>query len=118
MGIPAYHIWKLNNEKKNFDIKWKIIDRGKSFNPTNRKCNLCLKEKYHIIFQIRSFFQFADNRCQQLLSNDIDEFYETDQFDEIYDFGKIMPTVPKVVYRPSNSHGSLVSVNVTVLCIC
>ena len=33
------------------ELKWRIIDRGEKFNPSTRKCNLCLKEKYHIIFQ-------------------------------------------------------------------
>ena len=45
------HIWKLEDEGKKYKINWKIIDRGKKFNPSNRKCNLCLKEKFHIIFQ-------------------------------------------------------------------
>ena len=45
------HIWNLEDTGKRFELKWRIIDRGKKFNPSNRKCNLCLKEKYHIIFQ-------------------------------------------------------------------
>ena len=60
-----------------FEIKWKIIDRGKRFNPSTRKCNLCLKEKYHIIFQPSSaslnkrseLFSTCRHRLQQLLEN-------------------------------------------------
>ena len=45
------HLWKLSDEGINHDISWKIIDRAQDFNPITRKCNLCLKEKFHIIFQ-------------------------------------------------------------------
>ena len=46
------HIWQLKYQNKNYNLKWRIIDRGRKFNPINRKCNLCIKEKYHIIFQL------------------------------------------------------------------
>ena len=45
------HLWNLKDEKKNFEISWKIIDRAQEFNPVKRKCRLCIKEKYYIIFQ-------------------------------------------------------------------
>ena len=45
------HIWDLKNKNKNYNIKWSIIDRAKNFNPATKKCRLCLKEKYYIIFQ-------------------------------------------------------------------
>ena len=38
------HIWRLKDEGKRYEIKWKIIDRGKRFNPSTKKCNLCLKK--------------------------------------------------------------------------
>ena len=71
------HIWKLKDENKNYNLKWRIIDRGKKFNPINRKCNLCLKEKYHIIFQPEGaslnrrseLFSTCRHRWQQLLDN-------------------------------------------------
>ena len=71
------HIWKLKDEQKNFHVDWSIIDRGRKFNPTNRKCNLCLKEKYHIIFQPSGaslnkrseLFSVCRHRWQQLLAN-------------------------------------------------
>ena len=34
----------------NFEVKWSIIEKGRKFDPITRKCMLCLKEKYHIIF--------------------------------------------------------------------
>ena len=45
------HIWKLKDRDKSFDIKWQIIGKAKSFNPTTKRCNLCLKEKFFIIFK-------------------------------------------------------------------
>ena len=45
------HIWDLTDRNKNFELKWELIDRASEFNPTNRKCRLCNKEKYYIIFQ-------------------------------------------------------------------
>ena len=28
-----------------FSIEWKLVDRGTRFNPTNKKCRICLEEK-------------------------------------------------------------------------
>ena len=44
------HIWKLKRENVDYDISWKIIDRDKTFSPIRNLCQLCTKEKYHIIF--------------------------------------------------------------------
>ena len=71
------HIWNLKDAGKNFELKWRIIDMGKKFNPTSRNCNLCLKEKYHIIFQPSGaslnkrseLFSTCRHRWQQLLEN-------------------------------------------------
>ena len=45
------HIWNLKDEGKDYNISWSVIEKAPEFNPTTRKCTLCLKEKYHIIFQ-------------------------------------------------------------------
>ena len=71
------HIWKLLDENKNFTMKWRSIDRGKEFNPSTRKCLLCIKEKFHIIYHpagstlnMRSeLFSTCRHRCAKLLSN-------------------------------------------------
>ena len=44
------YVWKLKENGTNFKISWKVIDRGTVFNPTTNRCNLCLKEKYHLFF--------------------------------------------------------------------
>ena len=45
------HIWKLKEDNIGYKITWKIIDRGKSFNPVTKICQLCTKEKYYLIFK-------------------------------------------------------------------
>ena len=45
------HIWDLKNKNENYNIRWSVIDRAKDFNPATKKCRLCLKEKFYIIFQ-------------------------------------------------------------------
>ena len=71
------HIWQLKDQNIDYRLKWKIVDRGRKFNPVNRKCNLCLKEKYYIIFQPdgatlnrkSELFSACRHRRQQLLEN-------------------------------------------------
>ena len=45
------HIWDLKRENKNFEVSWSVVDRARAFDPATKKCRLCLKEKYNIIFQ-------------------------------------------------------------------
>ena len=71
------HIWDLKNKNEDFEIKWRIKDRAAAFNPISRKCNLCLKEKYFIIFQPEGaslnsrseLYSTCRHRLRQLLSN-------------------------------------------------
>ena len=44
------HIWELKDKGVDFTISWKILDRGPTFNPVSKKCILCLKEKYFIMY--------------------------------------------------------------------
>ena len=44
-------VWQLQDNNKNFKINWKLLWRAKPFSLVTRKCNLCIKEKFHIIFQ-------------------------------------------------------------------
>ena len=73
--LSAY-IWKLKDEGKPFDVKWEIMDRATTFNHINRKCRLCLKEIYYIMFKPESaslnlrkeLFNTCRHRTQKLLS--------------------------------------------------
>ena len=43
------HVWKLKEKCIEFNISWKIIDRGKSFDSVSRTCNLCTTEKLYLL---------------------------------------------------------------------
>ena len=43
------HVWNLQDAKKPFQIKWKVLKRCKPYSNINNKCNLCLYEKFIII---------------------------------------------------------------------
>ena len=71
------HIWKLKEEGKQYQIEWEILDRAPTHNPVSRKCRLCLKEIYYIIFRPESaslnsrneLFNTCRHRTQKLLTN-------------------------------------------------
>ena len=71
------HVWGLKNTQIPHKISWKILSRGQSFNPTNKQCNLCLKEKYFIMFRPEGatlndrseFFATCRHRLKPLLAN-------------------------------------------------
>ena len=41
------HVWNLKDI--NFRIIWKILKQAIAYNPSSKRCNLCLWEKYFII---------------------------------------------------------------------
>ena len=45
------YIWDLKRKNKKFEVTWKIKDRGQPFSPVTGKCQLCTKEKFHIMFR-------------------------------------------------------------------
>ena len=45
------HIWDLKDKGAAFDISWKLKERSAAFNPTSKKCYICLKEKFHILYK-------------------------------------------------------------------
>ena len=44
------HIWELKDRGKNYEVGWEIIDKAATYNPTTKKCNVCLKEKCNIMY--------------------------------------------------------------------
>ena len=44
------HMHELKKQKIEFNLTWKIIDRGSPFSPVSNQCNLCTNEKFHILF--------------------------------------------------------------------
>ena len=71
------HIWKLRDQGADFDLKWSIIENARPFDPGTKKCMLCLKEKYHILFnpegaslnQKSELFTTCRHRRDKLLIN-------------------------------------------------
>jgi hypothetical protein len=45
------YIWQLKDKNIQHNITWKIITKSKSFSPSTNTCQLCLKEKFYIIFK-------------------------------------------------------------------
>ena len=43
------HIWSLKDNNLNYNIQWKILARAKPYTNANKRCNLCITEKYFII---------------------------------------------------------------------
>ena len=71
------YIWNLKDNNINYNIKWKTVDQAPKFNPITKKCRLCIKEKYFIIFQPdgaklndrSELYSTCRHRTQQLLCN-------------------------------------------------
>ena len=69
------HIRKLKEEGKTYNLRWDIMDRAPVYNPVSKKCRLCLKEAYYIIFKPESaslnhrneLFNTCRHRRQKLL---------------------------------------------------
>ena len=43
------HVWKLKNKNINFNIKWEVVKKVKSFAQSDKVCQLCLQEKLSIL---------------------------------------------------------------------
>ena len=71
------HIWDLKDKQISYEIKWSLIDRSTPYNPTTRKCRICLKEKYQIMYnrdgstlnKRQEIFNTCRHRTQKLLAN-------------------------------------------------
>ena len=47
------YIWTLKDSNISHTIQWKIIRKCSAYSTTTRSCNLCLTEKYYIIFKAK-----------------------------------------------------------------
>ena len=41
-------VWELKNAKKDFNIKWSVVDRAFGYKPGAKMCGLCSSERMHI----------------------------------------------------------------------
>ena len=71
------YVWELDDKKIGYQVKWKIVGTAPPYNHVTDRCNLCIREKYFIIFQpemasINSRSEVAGNclhRKSELLKN-------------------------------------------------
>ena len=71
------HVWELKDRGIDYEIKWKLLERAPTFNPVTKKCRLCLKEKYFIMYRKENstlnkrseVFNTCRHRTQSLLTN-------------------------------------------------
>ncbi len=71
------YVWTLKDSNVNFNIAWKIIRRCKAYTSITKKCNLCLHEKFIIIYyphlgtlnSRNELFSSCKHRKKHLLSN-------------------------------------------------
>ena len=60
------HIWDLKDKQiEKVEIQWSILDRAPAYKNGTKHCDLCLTEKFHIIYQD---FETLNSR-NELLSN-------------------------------------------------
>jgi len=48
------YIWHLKDQDIDFSINWRIMSTAKSFNTNTKRCNLCLLEKFYIVYKPNS----------------------------------------------------------------
>ena len=71
------HTRELKDKGIDFKIDWTIWDRAQPFNPTSKKCRLCLIEKYHLMFSKEcatlnrrtEFYAACRHKTKKLISN-------------------------------------------------
>ena len=44
----SQYIWELKENQVDFSVKWKILDRARTFTPITGVCGLCTLEKFYI----------------------------------------------------------------------
>ena len=59
------HIWTLKDNTEHF-ISWSILSSHSLHNSSNKRCNLCLKEKFLIICRLELS---TLNKCNELMSS-------------------------------------------------
>ena len=47
----SHYTWHLKDNNIQFNTKWSILSKANTFNPTTKKCRLCLKEVYYILYK-------------------------------------------------------------------
>ena len=46
----SIHIWDLKDRNIPYSISWEIVRRARTFSPVTKKCDLCIHEKFEILY--------------------------------------------------------------------
>ena len=71
------HVWSLKNRNINFELQWRIIAEAHPYDPASKKCSLCTREVYYIMYERekstlnkrQEFFNQCPHRQKYLLQN-------------------------------------------------
>ena len=71
------HIWNLKDKGLSYNLEWSFIDKAPPFNNSTKVCQLCLKEKYDIMYNSEKsslnkrseVFNTCRHRTQGLICN-------------------------------------------------
>ena len=58
----AKYIWKLKDEKKEFNINWSVAAKAPPYNPVAKSCHLCITEKAFIVRSKYCIIQYTAPR--------------------------------------------------------
>ena len=45
------HVWDLKDNQTDFEVTWKKLDYAQPYNSVTKKCRLCLREKFFIMYR-------------------------------------------------------------------
>ena len=45
------HIWSLKDQGLAYNVTYRLVEKAKPFTPVNGKCQLCLTEKFYIMYR-------------------------------------------------------------------
>ena len=50
----SLYVWSMRDKGKEPTVRWRILDKGKAYQPGSNGCALCLTEKYRILMADRT----------------------------------------------------------------
>ena len=53
----VHYIWELKDNNVPYNTKWSIFSKANTFNPVTKKCRLCLKEVYYILYKPETAYE-------------------------------------------------------------
>ena len=59
------YVWSLKDQNIAYDNKWRKVKQAKSYSNVNNRCNLCLWEKFFILYRL----EMSTRRAVDMLKN-------------------------------------------------